>query len=308
VIPKDLTRLNGVLVVDKPPGPTSHDVVNDARRALGTRRVGHTGTLDPLASGILPLVIGQATRLSRFLTGVPKGYEAIVRLGVSTDTYDAAGEITARADDANVQAITQADVERSLDAFRGSFEQSPPPFSAKKVGGVRSYALARQRRSVRPMASPVTVHSLELVACHDGRITLRLETSAGFYVRSLAHDIGQRLGCGAHLESLRRYRSGVYTLERAVPLSTLRQDPAGALERLIPMEDLLPDFPGLRLNDAGCRRAAHGNPVGTAEASPGAGGWPARNALVRLLDPAGRLLAIGRVGEGGALQPVVVLG
>lgn len=300
---------NGVLVVDKPPGPTSHDVVDDARRALGTRRVGHTGTLDPLASGVLPLVIGQATRLSQFLIGAPKGYEALVRLGVSTDTYDTGGAVTARACEADLQNISRADLDKALDGFRGTFEQVPPHYSAKKVGGVRAYALARQRRAVQPSATTVTVHALELVSRDGARITLRVEASAGFYVRSLAHDLGQRLGCGAHLEALRRYRSGAYRLEHAVPLSALHEERASIMDRLIPMEDLLPDFPGVRLTDAGCRRASHGNPVGSAEAAPAAAGaWPARDALVRLLDPAGRLLAIGRVSDGGALQPVVVLG
>lgn len=299
--------ISGVLIVDKPPGPTSHDVVNEARRALGTRRVGHTGTLDPLASGVLPLVIGQATRLSQFLTGAVKGYEAVIRLGITTDTYDQAGEITARAGEASVSAITRAQIENALDAFRGRFEQMPPPYSAKKVGGVRAYALARARRAVQPEAAKVTVHALELASSEDGRITLRVEASAGFYVRSLAHDIGQRLGCGAHLEGLRRYRSGEFTLDRAVPLATLREDPASAAARVIPMEALLTDFPGVRLTDAGCRRAAHGNPVRAGEGAPAAGSWPVRDAFVRLLDPAGRLLAIGRVADGGALQPVVVL-
>jgi tRNA pseudouridine55 synthase len=299
--------MNGVLVIDKPAGPTSHDVVAMARRALDTRRIGHTGTLDPTATGVLPLVIGRATRLSQYLTGASKGYEAVVRLGISTDTYDGAGAPTGGRTD-RVAAIGDAELAEALDAFRGEFEQMPPPYSAKKLAGVAAYALARDRRAVQPSAVRVSVYSLRLCQRDGDRVRLRVEASAGFYVRSLAHDLGERLGCGAHLEELRRYRSGGFTLDDAVALDLLLKDPASAAARIIAMEQLLPEFPSLRLSTAGSWRVAHGNAIGAADAVALGETWPARDELVRLFEADGRLLAIGRTTGTGALQPVVVLG
>jgi tRNA pseudouridine55 synthase len=291
--------LDGVLVVDKPEGPTSHDVVAVARRALNTRRIGHTGTLDPLATGVLALVVGQATRLSRFLTDADKGYDAVIGLGIATDTYDRAGTIVAR-EEAAAHAVTDAALEAGLERFRGRIVQAPPPFSAKKIGGVRAYALARASRTVTMPPVEVTVHRLELVSRDRTRVTLRLEVSAGFYVRALAHELGAALGCGAHLEGLRRYRSGTFTLNDAVGLDTLASDPHGAVSRLAPLERLLPEFPPVVLSASDAGRARHGHPVAHAAA---------RHAgeFTRLLTPEGRLLGIARTGPGPVLQPIVVL-
>ncbi len=300
--------LNGVLVVDKPQGPTSHDIVAEARRALRTRRVGHTGTLDPLATGVLPLVIGQATRLSQFLTGAPKGYEATVRLGISTDTYDATGESIGVPDEGGAARIPDAEIARALDAFRGRFEQVPPPYSAKKVGGVRAYALARQRLEVATRPVAVTVERLDLASREETRLTLQVDASAGFYVRSLAHDLGVRLGCGAHLEGLRRYRSGAFTLGDAVTLDALREEPEHAAGRLVPMERLLPEAPVFDLSEAGLRKARHGNALGPSDGRLRAGLVPDAGALARLFSPDGHLVALARRSPGGSLQPVVVLG
>lgn len=299
--------LNGVLVVDKPSGPTSHDVVAEARRALKIRRIGHTGTLDPFATGVLALVLGQATRLSRFMTSGVKGYEAVVHLGVQTDTYDSTGAIQREARDL-AAAMTSADLERALETFRGSFAQVPPPFSAKKVDGTRAYELARRHEAVALAPAPVTVSHLELVSSEGPRVTLRVEATTGFYVRSLAHDLGERLGCGAHLASLRRYRSGPFTLDQAVGLSTIRDDPAAALARVVPLEALLPELPVFVLTDGGQRRALHGNPVGAADARPAEGAvLPAPGCFARLFSGDRRLLAIGRTGPDRLLHPVVVL-
>src|SRR5665213_2557754 len=194
--------MDGLLIIDKPAGPTSHDVVARMRRVLGERRIGHTGTLDPGASGVLPLVIGRATRLAKFLSGGRKTYEAIVRFGVATDTYDADGtQVGARSTE---PPPSHDAIERALDDFRGTFTQQPPAYSAKKIDGERSYKAARADRPTLPDPVSVTVHRLEFVRLDGDEATLRVDCSAGFYVRSLAHDLGIRLGVGAHLSALRR--------------------------------------------------------------------------------------------------------
>jgi tRNA pseudouridine55 synthase len=302
------TPVNGVIVIDKPRGPTSHDIVAEARRALQTRRIGHTGTLDPLATGVLPLVLGQATRLSQFLTGAPKGYEAALRLGVATDTYDAEGEPVRGASFDEVMRLTDEAVAAVLEEFRGSFDQTPPPYSAKKIGGVRAYALARRQLDVKTAPVRVTVHELTLVERRADLLRLRVEATAGFYVRSLAHDIGQRLGCGAHLDELRRYRSGPFTLEDAMTVEELRGGAEAAALYLVPMERLLADLPVVDLSDAGTLRARHGNALGPADARPREGTIPPVGGLCRLFSDEGRLVAVAKRAPGGSLQPVVVLG
>src|SRR3982751_5194175 len=208
--------MDGLLVIDKPAGPTSHDVVARMRRALGERRIGHTGTLDPGASGVLPLVVGRATRLAKFLSGGSKIYEAIVRLGVATNTYDADGSPVGAA---WTGAMPSRDaIDAALAAFRGVCLQRPPIYSAKKIDGERSYNIARashpaQPAGPAPAAVSVTVHRLDLVGVNSEEVTLVVEASAGFYVRSLAHDLGQRLGTGAHLSALRRTQASGLTLE-----------------------------------------------------------------------------------------------
>ncbi|MCA1561053.1 MAG: tRNA pseudouridine(55) synthase TruB [Acidobacteria bacterium] len=226
--------MNGVLVIDKPAGPTSHDVVARVRRATAIRRVGHTGTLDPLATGVLPLVLGRATRLARLLSEADKAYDAVVRLGTATDSYDAQGQAIATSRDAvpiDPASIARGTIEAALDTFRGTYLQAPPPFSAKKIGGVRAYALARRREPVQPAAVTVSVHRLDLLGVEGTRVELRVVCSAGFYVRSLAHGLGAVLGCGAHLEALRRTRSGEFGLDAAVPLDAIEQAGLAALDR-----------------------------------------------------------------------------
>lgn len=300
--------MNGVIVVDKPQGPTSHDIVAEARRALQMRRIGHTGTLDPLATGVLPLVIGQATRLSQFLTGAPKGYEATFRLGVATDTYDADGEALRTVPFERVTGVSDAEILDALEAFKGSFDQTPPPYSAKKIAGVRSYALARRQLEVRSAAVRVNVSRLELLERRGDRVCVRVEAAAGFYVRSLAHDLGERIGCGAHLDALRRYRSGPFTLDDAMTIEELRAGPEAAEAYVVPMERLLEDLPVIDLSDSGTIRARHGNALGPADARPRGGRIPPEGGLCRLFSGEGRLVALARRSPGGSLQPVVVLG
>ena len=308
--------LNGILVVDKPSGPTSHDVVARVRHAIGETRIGHTGTLDPLATGVLALLVGRATRLAQFLTSDDKEYVADVRLGRSTPTYDAEGLADAsrscllhsEVSDASPGFRPQAqDLAAALREFLGTYLQSPPPFSAKKIAGTRAYKLARREARVELKPVEVVVTALEALPTGDPMLVrLRLVCSSGFYVRSLAHDLGQRLGCGAHLEALRRTRAGQFTLERAVTLDAVQSDPPAALSRLLPMEDLLPGLPRVTLDAAGARRVAHGNTVGAANLATDTqtDGFPPR---VRLFDPDGRLLAIADARPGGLLHPAVVL-
>jgi tRNA pseudouridine55 synthase len=308
--------MNGVLVIDKPSGPTSHDVVAVARRAFATPKVGHTGTLDPLATGVLPLVLGRATRLAAFLSGADKEYVAGIRFGIATDTYDAEGQPhggggeAAGVSDPTVAAhVTEGGVLEALETFRGRFLQTPPPYSAKKIGGTPAYKLARARKVVEIKPVEVTVHALTLVSFGDGRADVRLSCSSGFYVRSLAHDLGQRLGCGAHLESLRRTRAGDFTLDGAVPLDALSRDPATARDALIPLERLLPGYPAVRLTETGAARAGHGNslrPVDFSDLAPPSGAV-GEGPLVRLFDPTGQLVGLAESRADGLLHPQIIL-
>lgn len=297
--------IDGVLVVDKPSGPTSHDVVARVRRALRTRRVGHTGTLDPLATGVLPLVLGRATRLASLLSSDHKSYEAAVRLGCATDSYDAAERVAAGLVPPPAPDVHRDQVEAALEAFRGEFMQTPPAYSAKKIGGVAAHRLARRDRPVEPAPVRVTVFELVLLGLDAGLVTLRVTVSAGFYVRSLAHDLGQQLGCGAHLEALRRTAAGAFVLDSAVPLDQVEAEGPNAESHVIPMERLLPEIPGVRLNERGTTRVSHGNWVGPAEFAEG--GHAVAPGKVRLLDDAGRLLAIANASQDGLLHPAVVL-
>ncbi len=296
--------MDGVLVVDKPEGPTSHDIVTWCRRRLAAKKAGHAGTLDPMATGILVLVIGRATRLAQFLSGQAKAYDATIRLGVSTDTWDRTGTTVSPTwegpwpDAATIAAC--------LSGLMGARLQAPPPYSAKKIDGERAHRLARSGKAFSVEPAMVELHDCEVVALEPPFVRVRLRSSAGFYVRSLAQELGQRLGCGACLESLRRTASGAFTLAEATELIVLDADLAAAAARLIPLERLLPDLPAVQLNEEAARRAGHGNEVTLPDGA-------ADQALdiapaVRLFDPDGRLLAIARRTERpGVLHPVVVL-
>ena len=221
--------IEGVLPVDKPVGPTSHDIVGIARRSLHTRRIGHTGTLDPFASGLLLLCVGRATRIAEYLTDMPKRYRAVMRLGVVTDTDDGTGTVMATHDPS---AVTTAQVEAALAAQRGDILQTPPPYSAKKRDGVRSYDLARAGMAVQLEPVPVTIHELELMR-HDGAdVEFDVVASSGTYIRAIARDAGAALGVGAHLTSLRRTAIGSYRVDDALPLDGL-DDAAGVKTALV---------------------------------------------------------------------------
>lgn len=313
--------MDGLLIVDKPVGPTSHDVVARARRALGERRIGHTGTLDPAASGVLPLVVGRATRLARFLSSSDKEYAALVRLGVATETYDADGRAVGPA---HVGAWpSAADIDRALDAFRGEFLQRPPIYSAKKIGGRPSYELARAQARADGRLKPgapdmepcraetglepvlVATHALDIVDVDEGLVSLRIECSSGFYVRSLAHDLGERLGVGAHLAGLRRTRSADFTVADALALDELDRDPAAAVARIVPLAAMLPRLPAVVLTDEGVRFLAHGRSIAprhVVERREGAG------TSVRLMGMSGDLLGVAEPADApGFLHPSLVL-
>lgn len=300
--------MDGVLVIDKPAGPTSHDVVARVRRVLGTKRIGHTGTLDPFATGVLPLVIGRATRLASFLSGEEKEYEAGIRLGLATDTYD--GTRRSGPPPEPPAGLDRERIEQALAGFRGTFEQMPPAYSAKKIEGVAAYKLARQNKPVPLRAVPVTVSHLVLDSYEQGLARVRVRATAGFYVRSLAHDLGEALGCGAHLETLRRIRAGAFGLDVAVPLEQLEAEPASVQRALVPLERLLPDLPAVTLNDRGIWRAMHGNELGQGDVVRGLADGPApavSGPCWRLFDGSGTLLGLAETRPGGLLHPVVVL-
>jgi tRNA pseudouridine55 synthase len=326
--------MNGALLVDKPSGPTSHDIVAFVRRALKTPRVGHTGTLDPLATGLLVLLVGHATRCSQFLVTDEKEYLANVRLGQSTETYDAQGLGSDR-DQTGVRlgsdpGLTPDRLAAVLAEFRGTFMQTPPPFSAKKVDGVRAYKKARKHEPVALAPVEVTVRELEVLSegrgasfevwkapdsdrasdlaprASDTLLRLRIVCTSGFYVRSLAHDIGQTLGCGAHLEALRRTRVGRFQVADAATLDALEAAGTAAQGRLIPLNTLLADLPAATLTDEGARRASNGNAVGPGHLA-GDVPEPAIPSKVRLLDPSGTLLALAEARADGLLHPLLVL-
>ncbi|MCC6992901.1 MAG: tRNA pseudouridine(55) synthase TruB [Acidobacteria bacterium] len=296
---------DGVLVVDKGQGPTSHDVVAVARRALATSRVGHTGTLDPMATGVLVLVAGRATRLARFMTHDVKSYVAHVTFGRSTTTYDAEGDTTAE-----TGRVPERDALAALVATKlGPQLQTPPAYSAKKVGGEVAHKAARRDAPLVLAPVPVTVHALTLDGYDDGIATITMTVSAGFYVRALAHDLGEVLGTGAHLSALRRTRAGAFTLDDAVSWPTVASAARGTLtSALLPIDRMLPNLPAAQLSAEAAAKVRHGQSVQatiTGDASTGP---------VRLLDEAGHLIAMAEpvgAGDPGArrvLQPVVVLG
>jgi tRNA pseudouridine55 synthase len=317
--------MDGLLIIDKPSGPTSHDVVSRMRRLLRERRVGHTGTLDPAATGVLLLVVGRATRLARFLSDSDKSYEAVVRLGFSTDTADAEGQPIGPVSHAPLPS--QAVIDAALDGFRGTFLQQPPAFSAKKIDGTRSYKLAREHartaadahvnrtlpalpaRPPLPASTSVTVRRLEIGSIEQDYVTLSLDCTAGFYVRSLAHDLGQRLGIGAHLAALRRTRTGDFTLDQALSLDTAERDPQHAIDALIPPAEMLPGLPSVTLNAEGVLRAVHGRELDVDSVSGIREACSVHDSsFVRLLDQSGQLVGIAeRTGAPGVLHPSVVL-
>ncbi len=291
--------LDGLVLVDKPAGWTSHDVVAKARRLFGQPRIGHTGTLDPFATGLLVLCLGQATRLAEYLTAHEKEYTGEVVLGIETDTADSDGEVTRRAP---VPDLGPADLERLAAAFTGRLAQVPPAHSAVKVGGQRAYALARKGEAVELAPREVEVFSLELAMAGRDRLTLRVRCGPGTYVRALARDIGRAIGCGAHLAALRRTRSGPFRVGEAYTLEALERLAAAgrAGDAVLPADEGMLRWSAAILGAAGAGAFARGNPHR-------GGGFRAPAALARVYDAAGSFLGVGSVDGAGMVRPVKVL-
>jgi tRNA pseudouridine55 synthase len=279
-----------VLPVDKPEGPTSHDVVVEVRKRLGRRRVGHTGTLDPFASGLLLVCVGRATRLAEYLSGLDKSYEAVARLGETTDTLDRDGEIVESR--SGWQELDRSRVEEALGGLRGMLSQIPPEFSAKKVKGEAAHRRARRGESVDLAPASVVVHELELTTFDLPRVGLRVRCSSGTYVRALARDLGVSLAVGAHLVELRRTAIGAFTVEDAIATDRLADGDAVEAAAISPLEAVA-HLPQLDADDTTARLVTHGRPV--------EGMDPSLSGLVAVAH-LGTLLAMGECG-GGVLRP-----
>jgi tRNA pseudouridine55 synthase len=289
--------ISGILVVDKPVGMTSHDVVQAIRNGTGIRRAGHTGTLDPRASGVLVVLIGPAVRLSEFVSASDKRYQAIIRLGATTDTFDADGRFTRPAETAPVD-ISEELFETTLKQFIGEIEQTPPPYSAVKVKGRRAYDMARKGEEVELEPRKIQVYHLDVLEWAPPEVVIDVHCSSGTYVRSLANDLGEQLGCGAYLVGLRRTKSGRFSLRDAIPLRKLQEafQAGNWYQYLIPAAEALGEWPAVELNPDEVEEVKHGHRVKAApDTQPG---------MVRGVSMAGELIAIMELvtGEDGSLE------
>ena len=250
--------MDGIFVIHKPTGMTSHDIVARVRKLLKQRRVGHAGTLDPAASGVLPICVGQGTRVAEYLSESGKEYRATLVFGIETDTYDAEGEITRRA---STEQLDQAGIEEALAAFRGPQMQVPPRYSAIKIQGQAAYKRTRAGEELTLPARPIEISRLEIVSWHTPTLILDVACSKGTYIRSLAYDLGRAVGCGAHLSGLVRTRSGPFRLEESVTLEELaRANEQGEIARyVLPMDRALEQYPALHLSEEEAARVLHGN-------------------------------------------------
>jgi len=272
--------VEGVFVIDKPEGWTSHDVVAKFRGTAKTRRVGHLGTLDPMATGVLPLVVGNATRLARFYTHAPKTYEAEVQFGFTTDTYDRTGTPTSLL---AAITLTNVNLEAALKQFRGPITQIPPQYSAKKVNGIAAYKSARQNVAVELKPIEVEIHELTVLSIEPSIARLRIHCSGGTYIRTLAHDLGKRLGCGAHLTALRRTASGDFTLAQA--------------NTLIALPEMLPNIPAYIVDSETAIRIRQGRDFSA----------PHESKHLKVVSESGELIAIAEQTAGSLYHPAIVL-
>lgn len=292
--------LNAVLIIDKPPGLTSHDVVARVRRIFKQRAVGHLGTLDPLATGVLPLVLGNMTRLAQFYLKSDKSYEGAIRFGFATDTYDAEGEPVGELTEPE---LTLEPLRSLATRFCGVIEQTPPPFSAKKIQGVPAYKLARKKKEVPLEPVKVEIKQFELIELDGTRAYFRASVASGTYVRSIAHELGQMAGCGAHLESLRRTSVAEFTLSEAHRLEDLEQispDQAFPQERFVHPRKLLPSLPTVTATEEVAGRIRHGLSVNLPDVS--------RSPHVKVFQGQRDLIAIATRVAGTLFHPKIVLG
>ncbi len=297
--------MDGVIIVDKPAGWTSHDVVNRTRSILQQRSVGHLGTLDPIATGVLPLVTGNLTRLAQFYTASEKTYEGVMRFGFATDTYDAEGE---PAGESRPVILNLEQLKKLAGEFRGVIEQAPPPFSAKKIHGVPAYKLARKQKEVILQPVKVKVEEFEILSVNGERAAFRARVASGTYMRSVAHDMGQKLGCGAHLESLRRTAVAEFDIAQAHTLEeidgaskrsqTLAEARCAIEELFIHPRQLLPQFPSVSVDDSTAARIRSGRPVNLPELS--------RARQVKVFHEQKELIAIATRVAGTLFHPRIV--
>jgi len=298
---------DGLFLIDKDPACTSHDVVQQVRKILGQRKIGHCGTLDPGATGLLVLTLGRATRLTRFLIRAPKIYDGEIRFGAATDTYDRHGEVTA---ESPIDKLEGPSITSAMKDLVGTLEQAAPPFSAKKFKGVKYYEMARRGEEVPEASKQITVYDFTATGpLQDGVLPFRLECSSGTYVRSLAHDLGQSLGCGAHLAELRRIKVGPFHIDQAVSLEQLSEQvetEEAPQEGWIPIDRVPLPFPELATDSQQSKRIIHGQSVLFRDLDGEEGDW------VKLVDRRGQLIAVGtvaeRIGSGkvGLVQPKIV--
>jgi tRNA pseudouridine55 synthase len=291
--------VDGLLVIDKPGGMTSHDVVNRLRKITAERSIGHLGTLDPMATGVLPLLLGKFTRLAQYFTSAKKSYTGTIRFGFATDTYDAEGEATGPCIE---PALTLEQVRAASSRFYGEMEQMPPAFSAKKVGGVPAYKMARAGQPVLLKTATICISSFEIVGLEDAQARFCMSISAGGYVRSVAHELGQDLGCGAHLSSLRRTEAGVFTLAEAQTLDEL-QSLAGNEEalqqRCVHPRSLLPEMPSVTGDAMALGRLRNGAQANLPEFSSAP--------LVKVFAGQREMVGVAKRVAGTLFQPVVVM-
>jgi tRNA pseudouridine55 synthase len=258
--------MNGVLVIDKPAGLTSHDVVNRVRRIFGQRSVGHVGTLDPLATGVLPLVVGNLTRLAQFYLSTEKSYEGTIRFGFATDTYDSDGEPLGPAQEGELELEQLRDL---ASKFRGMIEQMPPPFSAKKIHGVPAYKLARKKKEVSLQPVRVEIKEFEILSCEGSQALFHATVGSGTYMRTVAHDLGREVGCGAHLASLRRTRVAEFTVDESLTIERVAEAArAGDFEWIfVHPRKLLPQMPAVTATEAAAALVRSGRAVNLPEMS-----------------------------------------
>jgi tRNA pseudouridine55 synthase len=290
--------MNGLLVLDKPSGVTSHDVVAIVRRATGEKSIGHLGTLDPMATGVLPLLLGKYTRLAQFFGQAEKHYTGRIRFGFATDSFDADGAPATKP-----QPLTHslAELQTFSQRFHGEIDQLPPIFSAKKINGVAAHKLARAGAEVAVKPARITIHDFELTSLEGDTATFTMSVSAGGYVRSVAHELGQLAGCGAHLSSLRRTKAGAFTLDHSITIDQLKSATIAELEALLPHpRTLLPEMPSVTVDDQLAGRLRNGMQVNLPDFS--------HAPLVKVFTAPTDLLAIGRRIAGTLMQPIVVLG
>lgn len=290
--------MNGLLIVDKPAGITSHDVVSIVRRATGEKSVGHLGTLDPMATGVLPLLLGKYTRLAQFFGKAEKHYTGTIRFGFATDTFDAEGEPAASP---RALELSLDDLRELAQQFAGEIDQMPPVFSAKKISGVPAHKLARQGKEVPVKPARITIHNFALTALEGDTASFEMHVSAGGYVRSVAHELGQLAGCGAHLASLRRTQAGTFTLAQSLTVEELKTLSIAEIEARLPHpQTLLPEMPSVIVDEQTAGRIRNGIQVNLPEFS--------RAPLVKAFASPRELIAITRRIAGTLMQPIVVLG